>query len=257
MTGWRWSLLLLAVLLTSGCGNELVKGDGDETGRLGAAESRKSPADTYVQLAAEYLRIGDHASALSKAKKAVQKDPRNANAYLVLGLVYERLGELDKALTAYRMGREADSRNPYVLNAYGSLLCRLKEYEKSLEAFEQALENPLYDTPWVALTNAAHCALQADDQARAEKYLLQALQANPEYPPALAQMARISYDQGRYLSARAYIQRYREVARPTASLLYLSILTERKLGDLDQARSDELLLRAEYPDSEEARKIAR
>jgi len=257
MKKWRWSLLIVVPLLVGGCGNELVRNDGDETGRLGAAEKRSSPADTYVQLAAEYLRIGDYASALSKAKKAVQRDSRNANAYLVLGLVYEKLGELDKALAAYRMGEAVDGRNPYLLNAYGSLLCKLGEYEKSLDAFERALANPLYDTPWVALGNAGHCALQADDRGRAEKYLLRALQANPEYPPALARMARISYDQGRYLSARAYIQRYREVARPSASLLYLSILTERKLGDLDQVRSDELLLKAEYPDSEEARKIAR
>jgi len=249
---WAWALT--AVLL-AGCANELTR--DDETGELGSVERSASPADTYVELAAEYLRIGDHATALAKAKRAVQVDPENANAYLVLGLVYEALGELDKAQTAYRQGRAADPRNPYLLNAYGSLLCKLGEYEKSLRAFDQALENPLYDTPWVALTNAGRCALKLEDQQRAERYLLRALQANPEFAPALALMARISYDQGKYLSARAYIQRYREVARPTAGLLYLSILTERKLGDWDQVRSDELLLQAEYPDSEEARKLAR
>ncbi len=246
-------LLLLAVL--AGCADQVVR--DDDTGSLGAVERPPSPADTYVELAAEYLRMGDHATALAKAKRAVQKDPRNANAYLVLGLVYEALGELDNAQAAYRNARRNDPRNPYVLNAYGSLLCRLGEYEKSLRAFDQALENPLYETPWIVLTNAGRCALKLGDQARAEKYLLRALQANPEFPPALALMAQISYDQGKYLSTRAYIQRFREVAKPTARLLYLSILTERKLGDLDQVRSDELLLQAEYPDSEEARRLAR
>ncbi len=251
----RWLTVLLLTFVLSGCGNDLVR-ENDDTGQLGAAQKRESPADTYVQLAAEYLRLGNLATALTKAKKAVAADPGNANAWLVLGLVYERLGEVDKALAAYRKGVGADGRNPYVLNAYGTLLCKQKEYEESLDAFERALKNPLYDTPWVALTNAGHCALQAGDQLKAEKYLLRALQANPEFAPALAQMAQISYDQGKYLSARAYIQRFREVARPTAPILYLSILTERKLGDLDQARSDELLLKAEYPDSEEAHRIA-
>jgi type IV pilus assembly protein PilF len=250
----RWLMLLLA-LAVAGCNQQLVRED-DETGKLGAVEKRESPSDTYVQLAAEYLRLGNYATALSKAKKAVRADSGNADAYLVLGLVYERLGETDKALAAYRKGVSADDHNPYVLNAYGTLLCKQGEYKASLRAFDQALQNPLYETPWVALTNAAHCALQAGDQAKAEKYALRALQANPRFAPALALMARISYEQGKYLSARAYIQRFREVARPTAELLYLSILTERKLGDLDQVRSDELLLKAEYPDSEEARKIA-
>ncbi len=250
----RWLAILLLAAFLAGCGGGMVR-EGDETGQLGAVEKRESPADTYIQLAAEYLRLNNMPVALIKAKKAVEADPGNANAWLVLGLVYERLGEVDKALAAYRKGVSADGRNPYVLNAYGTLLCKQKEYKESLEAFEKALKNPLYDTPWVALTNAGHCALQAGDQLKAEKYLLRALQANPEFAPALAQMAQISYDQGKYLSARAYIQRFREVARPTAPILYLSILTERKLGDLDQVRSDELLLKAEYPDSEEAHKI--
>ena len=247
----RWPALLLVLLLTGCAGLD----KGDDSSSLESDEN--SPANTWVQLAAEYYRMGDYAAALGKAKKAVQKDPRNANAYLILGLIYEAIGEIDQAQTAYRKARGIDDRNPYVLNAYGRLLCQLDEYEKSLQAFDKALQNPLYETPWVALGNAGVCALAAGNQLRAEKYFLRALQENPRFPLALAQMARISYEQGKYLSARAYIQRYREVARPTAQLLYLSILTERKLGNKDQERSDELLLKAEYPDSEEARKLAR
>ncbi len=254
MPYWYWLPVLL--LLLAGCQEGLVKGASDETGKLGSVTQGSSPADTYVQLAAEYLRLGDYQTALTKAKKAVQRDPGNANAYLVLGLVYEALNEIDQAQTAYRKARAADDRNPYVLNAYGRLLCQLEEYDKSFRAFERAVENPLYESPWVALTNAGICALSAGDQVRAERYLLKALQENPRFPAALLQMAKLSYDQGKYLSARAYIQRYREVAKPNAKLLYLSILTERKLGNLDQERSDELLLKAEYPDSEEARKLA-
>lgn len=250
-------LFLLSMLsLSAGCQQGLLKAD-DDTGKLGDVGLQSSPADTYIQLAAEYYRIGDYATALTKAKQAVRKDPGSANAYLMLGLVYEALNEIDRAQTAYRQARKIDDRNPYVLNAYGRLLCQLEEYEKSLAAFDRAVENPLYDTPWVAFTNAGICALAAGDQRRAESYFLKALQANPRYPMALAQMAQLSYDQGKYLSTRAYIQRFREVAKATARLLYLSILTERKLGDRDQERSDELLLKAEYPDSEEARKLAR
>ena len=249
-------LFSLALSLSAGCQQGMLKGD-DDTGQLGQVTAQGSPADTYTQLAAEYYRVGDYATALTKAKKAVQKDPNSANAYLMLGLVYEALNEIDRAQTAYRRARKIDDRNPYVLNAYGRLLCQLKEYEKSLAAFDRAVQNPLYETPWVAFTNAGICALAAGDQVRAEGYFLKALQGNPRFPMALAQMAQLSYDQGKYLSARAYIQRYREVAKAPASLLYLSILTERKLGNLDQERSDELLLKAEYPDSEEARKLAR
>jgi type IV pilus assembly protein PilF len=148
-----------------------------------------------------------------------------------------------------------DSKNPYALNAYGSYLCKLGEYQKATPLFQLALDNPLYQTPWVALSNAGYCASKSGDLAAAESYLLKALERNPGYPTALQQMAQVRYDQEKYLSTRAYLERYRELAKPTASLLYLSILTERKLGDANQARSDELLLKSEFPDSEQARKL--
>jgi type IV pilus biogenesis/stability protein PilW len=138
-----WPAFLLLALL-AGCQQGLIKGTDDDTGELGSVKKGGSPADTYVQLAAEYLRLGDYQSALTKAKKAVMKDSGNANAYLVLGLVYEALNEIDQAQAAYRKARAVDDRNPYVLNAYGRLLCQLEEYENSFRAFEKAVQNPLY-----------------------------------------------------------------------------------------------------------------
>lgn len=253
----RAAIWLFAALLLGGCQDELLKQDEERTGNLGSAQRASSPADTFTQLAAEYLRMGNYPAALRKAKKAVARDASSPSAHLVLGLVYEALGEIGQAQTTYRRARELAPRDPYVLNASGRLLCTLEEYDKSLVMFGRALQNPLYETPWVASTNAGICARKAGKAELAETYFLKALEKNKAYPPALAQMAQVRFDQGKYLSTRAYIQRYREVAKPTAELLYLSILAERKLGNRDQERSDELLLMSEYPDSEQARKLAK
>lgn len=66
----------------------------------------------------------------------------------------------------------------------------------------------------------------------AQSYLLKALERNPGFAMALYQMAEVRLPR-EDMSARAYLQRYREVAKPTAQMLYLSILTERKLGNDD------------------------
>ncbi len=249
-------ILLLMSLLLGGCTQGLVQGESDtNTGNLGSSSRHDENSDIYVQLAYEYLRQGDYSTALKKAKKAVAKGKNNGNAHLVLALIYETLGENDLASAAYRRSLDVDPKNPYALNAYGSYLCKLEEYQASLPYFDKALENPLYQTPWVALANAGTCAKKADLNDKAEKYLLDALQRNPGYPQALYQMAQLRFDQGKYLSARAYLQRYREVAQPTAELLYLSILTERKLGNAHQERSDVILLKSRFPDSEQARSL--
>ncbi len=247
---------MLLPLILAACNPGMIKEEEQsKTGDLGRDKNYESASDTYVKLAYEYLRHGDHSTALNKAKKAVARGPNNANAHLVLALVYETLGENGLANASYQRSMEVDDKNPYALNAYGSYLCKLGEHKKALPLFEKALQNPLYQTPWVSLSNAGYCARKAGDLTKAEAYLLKALERNPGYPQALQQMAQVRYDQGKYLSTRAYLERYREVAKPTASLLYLSILTERKLGDANQARSDEILLKSEFPDSEQAQKL--
>ncbi|WP_457670165.1 type IV pilus biogenesis/stability protein PilW [Thiolapillus sp.] len=249
-------LVLLLPLFLAACNPGLIRDEEDpNTGNLGKTQNYNSAADTYVKLAYEYMRQGDFRTALSKAKQAVARDSRNGNAHLVLALIYEMLGESGPANAAYQRAMEVDDRNPYILNAYGAYLCKLNEYSRAAPLFDKALQNPLYETPWVALANAGYCARKGGDATRAESYLLRALERNPGYPMALFQMAQLRYEQGKYMSTRAYLQRYREVAKPTAQMLYLSILTEQKLENPDQARSDELLLKSEFPDSEQAQKL--
>ena len=168
-------LILLLPLFLNACATGLTTGEDDlNTGNLGREDDYESAADTYIKLAQEYMKRGNYAVALSKAKKAVQQDPRNANAHLVLALIYEYLGESGSANAAYQRSLEVDGKNPYALNAYGSYLCKLGEHERALPVFDRALQNPLYQTPWVALANAGFCANKAGDLPRAQAYLLKA-----------------------------------------------------------------------------------
>ena len=117
----------------------------------------------------------------------------------------------------------------------------------------QALDNPLYNTPWLAWHNAGWCNERSGDSERAEGDYRSALQLNPRFAPSLLAMARVSVESGNYLSARAYLQRYAEVADHTAESLWLGVRTENQLGDSDQLASYRLKLLARFPDSDEAK----
>lgn len=244
------SLILIAGLIAAtGCRQSSIRSDGtDDTGRLGQVR-RASPADVYVQLAAEYLKTGQYAIALQNAKKGVAVDPRYSTAFTLLGVVYQRLGELSQAEAAFGKAVALDPKDPYALNAYGGFLCGNGQQAQAQTMFARAVSNPLYEMPWVALTNAGMCAEQLGQLAEAEGYFRQALEGNAEYPPALLRMANLSFEQGNSLSARAYLQRFSEVQEHTAESLWLGIQTETLLGDRDQVASYSLLLRSRYPDS--------
>ncbi|MES9858764.1 MAG: type IV pilus biogenesis/stability protein PilW [Sedimenticola sp.] len=248
-------LLVLAVLIlgAAGCQQGGVRPGvdmEDSTGQMGQ-ETAAGAGDVYVQLAVGYMQDGRLDVALKKIRRALKVEPSNVEAHNIIALLYDRLNEPGLAERHFKQGLSLQPRHSYMLNAYGTFLCRKGRYEEADKKFQQALKNPLYKTPEVALTNAGICAGRKPDLAQAERYLRQALERDPKLPTALIQMARVSFDKSEYLSARAYLQRYLGVAKHTASTLWLGIQTERKLGDRNAVSSYTLLLRNNFPDSQE------
>lgn len=252
---YRAGLLCIMLLSLVACQQQAVRDqapEGEATGQLGSPLVGQSPADVYIELSAAYLQEDNLTESFKNAKKAVIVDPKSSNAFYMQALVYQRLGQLEDADESFRRAIELDPRNPVALNAYGSFLCEQQRFEDADGYFRRALGNPLYATPWLASHNAGWCREQSGDESGAESDYRAALRSNPRFAPSLLGMARISYEQTSYMSARAYLQRFAEVARHTPESLWLGFRTENQLGDKDQMASYGLKLRSLYPDSEQA-----
>ncbi|MCB1725610.1 MAG: type IV pilus biogenesis/stability protein PilW [Gammaproteobacteria bacterium] len=246
--------VLFAGLWLAACQQQTVRPDSDaQTGELGSPLAARSPADIYIELSAAYLKERRLDEAFKNAQKAVLVDGSSSNAHYMLALVQQSLGQNAAADAAFRKSIELDRRNPNALNAYGGFLCGLGKFESADQQFRQALTNPLYATPWVSLHNAGACHERAGDATAAEADYRAALQINPRFGASLLGMARVSFASGSYLSTRAYLQRYAEVAEHTAESLWLGVRTENQLGDSDQMATYSLKLRARFPDSDEAK----
>ncbi|PLY15617.1 MAG: type IV pilus biogenesis/stability protein PilW [Sedimenticola sp.] len=249
-------VLFASISLLMACETGMVKTDGlqdDSTGGFGRDDQRKGAGDVYVKMAVAYMEDGQIDVALQKARQALSVEPGNAQAHNVIALLFDRLGEDALAERHFNRGMEIQPRNSYLLNAFGTFMCNRQRYTEADELFQKALSNPLYKTPEVALTNAGICSGRIPDIERSETYLRRALEKNPRFAPALIQMGQVSFTAGKYLSARAYLQRYLEVAPHTAASLWLGVRTERELGDRDSEASYSLSLRNNFPDSNEAK----
>jgi type IV pilus assembly protein PilF len=247
----RYLVILIPLVAVTGCQQGAVRDDyGDNSGDYQEQrEGRRS--DIYVRLAIAYMQEGQLGMALKKIKHGIELDPNNGEAHNVLAILYQRLGEDSLAEKHFERATSLQPRNPYIRNAYGSFLCKEQNFDKADRQFQNALDNPLYKTPEVALTNAGICASQSGDRAKAEDYFRTALRHRSDFPQALLQMAQLSYDVGDPLSARGYLQRFHRVSKHTAPSLWLAIQTERILGDKDAVASYEMLLRGNFPDSDE------
>ncbi len=230
------TVLLVAMVLLSGCATP------------GADEHKSRAAALNIQLGLAYLKQKKLDLAEVKLRRALKEAPRSSTAHWANALLYEKLGDLDLAEKHYRQAVSLSPKDSDAQNNFGAFLCRTGRVKEALKAFDAALKNPLYAKREFAITNAGICLRKHHDDAGAEARFRRALKENPRYAPALYQMADMLYQQGRYLSSRAYRQRLEEsLPRPEPKVLALCIKTERAMGNNEVANRCEAQLKSRFP----------
>ena len=207
-----------------------------------------------VQLGIGYLQQNDFELANDKLSKALRQDSDSAPAHNAFAILQDRLLQTEKAEYHYKKATTLDPENSQAANNYGAFLCRHGRELESEKYFMQALKNPLYSTPEFAYTNAALCLLQfgeARETEKAKEYLGKAIAAKSDFGPALLSMAQLLFDQGEYVAAKFYLDRFHLVAKPTARSLWLAVRNTLQIdgqGDITELAQR---LGNEFPDSEE------
>ena len=239
----------LALLIVAACASS--PNDPDEL-----SESQKA-AEFNTSLGLEYMNRGQYEVALGKLKKAVREDPDYAPAHTVTAILYERIGEEELAGKHYKEAYKADPDDGDVNNNYATYLCKTGHKDEAIGHFMKALDDPFYSSPAVALTNAGSWTLGEGDLAEADEFLRGALQIEPEFPDALITMASLNFEQQNYLKARAFIQRYEDVAQHDPASLLLAYRIETAMGDQKSAASYRHALLTGFSESEQAVELRR
>lgn len=209
----------------------------------------KRAARINTQLGVDYIHEGQNDQALAKLQRAIKQDPSYADAHATLAFLYSRLGQTDDARAQYRRALSLDGDNARTRNLYAVFLCSGDAYEEAMAQFHEAISNRSNTSRQIALTNAGVCERRRDRLDAAESYFEKALQADARYAPALLQMADLSYREHNNLRARAFIQRYHDLAPDSAASLALAYRIEKALGHETMAAAYRKKLQQEYPDS--------
>lgn len=179
--------VLLVVLFLSGCA-----GDG-KNGHLETGMAR--------------LRQGQFDAAVKLLGKAAKKHPESATAHCNLGIAYWELGLVTRAMASLRRAADLAEDDPRPLEFLGQVFARLERWEEARRtlADAQALDP---DSVRILATRAL-VEFRAGEPAAAQGLLNRALTREPDYPPALYNMAQLQ----RYLpdgkpAAKTYFERY-------------------------------------------------
>lgn len=246
-----WILALLLLLFVGGCASTAE--------RKVEQTAQQKLVDTNVQLAAGYLQQGQFDVAKEKLDKALEMQPDDPQANNVMALLQWRLKNYDVAERHFQraLGSKAGGINPDVQHNYGVYLCDRGRTEEAMMWFARAIANPQYLTPELANLNAGLCLLKKPDRPMAERYFREALTRNPNFAPALLQMARVSLEAGNALSARGFIERYFRSGPDTAESLLLAARIEYQLGNRDAEGIYAMRLKSKFPNALEAQTYQR
>jgi type IV pilus assembly protein PilF len=211
-----------------------------------------SESDIYVRKGIQYMEAGNYEVALQDLTRATELDGGNSEAYNALAVLYQRLDQPNEAERQFKKALSADSDNFGVRNNYGRFLCGQGRYAEAMSQFREVIGSKLYNSPWIALTNAGICARSAGQKGEAEQYLRQALEYDPRFAPALIELAELSRETGQNMSARAFLERYHAVVEPNARSLWVGVECEAALGNFQAARDYAKTLRSKFPGTKEA-----
>ncbi len=248
----RLVTLTMAVLLAA-CAT------APETPREGrSGMDRVSPvrsAEIHTRLGVGYFERNDLQVAMENLQVALRHDPDHTPAHVTLALIYDRLGNTREARNHYRRASRLAPHDGATQNAYAVFLCRQGEYAEAQERFERAVEDPFYNTPEVALSNAGACALRSDQLEDAEFFLREAIALAPEFSEPLLQLSELSLEKGDLMRARAFLQRFESVSNDFPGSLKLGFMIENGLNNTGEAARYANRLESAFPDSPEAREV--
>ncbi len=242
----NWLVVTLLCVLVSACVS---------TKKSNKSVSNEEKAALNLKMGGRYLEMNMLETAKEKIELSISLDSKNAKAYNTLGVLYERLNQYDMAGKQYKKSMQLDEENASILNNYGRFLCEKGDYQAGIVLLKKAITMPFNHRKWFAYTNIGRCELGKGDLAIAERNFRQALQENKNYSPALSEMQKISYKAKKYMSARAFLERYLAVSKHSAETLWYAVQTERALGNktMSEKYRDQLLMR--FPTSKESEQV--
>jgi type IV pilus assembly protein PilF len=215
--------LILLNLVIAGC----------QTSRPPNAEEEKkiTAAKMNIRLGMAYMERHDMQRAKQKLLTALDKAPDIPEPWYSMAYFLEITGNKERAKIYYLKAVEIAPDRGDVLNNYGTFLCRSGDYKGAVTYFMKATEDPKYLAQASAFENAGLCSLKIPDSKQATAFFKRALTEDPNRAASLIELSELNYRKGDYMTSRHQLDKYLQLAPPSAQ----SFLLERKLDAKLQA----------------------
>lgn len=184
-TSMRYLLPLAVLLFNNACVTEPNAYPINRFKSPSHQERIQNLTQIKTQLALEYLQLGNYRQAVASIDEAIHLQKNNIDAWLVRAHIQQTLKQYQEAEHSFKHALHLNPRHPEANNNYGWFLCKhLNLPEKALIYFNQALSDPTYPTPHIALLNQALCLNQLGRYTDAELIFADLTERYPQWEVA-------------------------------------------------------------------------
>jgi len=190
------ALLLALPLLAAGCvtTTTTARDEGRVSTPIEKAEARRN-------IGVDHLVNGRTAMAIRELKHALTLNADDPVTHHWLGEAYRRRGLLEPADEHISLALEMDPTYHEVRLTLSALYIQMKRYDEAIEHARVLVADPVFSTPWRALTNIGWAQLQRGQRREARSSLEDALDFSPRYWPARLNLGILESMEGNHLAA--------------------------------------------------------
>ncbi len=200
-------------------------------------EKERRGAEIHFELGVQAQQSGNVKEAYMEFQKALELDPeypeaRNAIAIL-LHLSFNRPEE---AITHYQKALEVRPSYSDAKTNLGNVYLSQERYSEAISLYEEALNDMLYPTPYIAQGNMGWALYKNGEVERGLQSIKAAVTTNPGFCLGYRNLGLIYDEQGAMEDSCRYFSRYREACPEEADAHLREGACLAKQGKLDAAR---------------------
>lgn len=208
----------------------------------------------YVQLGAQYMRLGRYDLAEPKLKRAIEIDSRPPQAWNMLAVLYEQTRNISAGNQIYR--KVIHSHPDYELGFmnYATFLCKFKREDERKALYAQ-MRNKGGDFSTLSYIAAGDCARARNNPSDARVQYLKALEQDAYAAGALLPLADIAVNRKNYREAIRYLTVIHTYVGYSAESVRLAILAARGNGDAMLEKEMTRIMRGNYAATPQANSL--
>lgn len=200
-------------------------------------EKERQRAQIHYDLAIQAQSSGSIQEALSELQKSVKLDPYFPESHNALAiLLHVAFGRHDEAIAHYRKAIELRPTFSEAKTNLANVYLDLMRYDEAIALYEEALNDMLYATPFIAQGNLGWALYQKGEKQRGLEGIRAAVTMNPKFCLGFKNLGLIHDESGETREACRQFGRYREACPDTADAYKREGVCLAKLGQAEEAK---------------------